>query len=131
MERFQRTNKYDNNWVNDNQMGPNPLLLLEELTNRMKLEKSMRILDMGCGKAITSIFLAREYDLHVWATDLWIKATDNWKRIQEAGVGDKVFPIRAEAHSLPYADEVFDAMVSIDAYHYFGTDDIYSASRLT
>ena len=31
----------------------------------------------------------------------------------------------AEAHSLPIAREFFDAIVSFDAYHYFGTDDLY------
>ncbi len=31
----------------------------------------------------------------------------------------------AEAHALTFADGFFDAMVSLDAYHYFGTDDRY------
>jgi SAM-dependent methyltransferase len=33
--------------------------------------------------------------------------------------------VHAEAHSLPFADGFFDAAVSLDAYHYFGTDDLY------
>ena len=85
----------------------------------------MRVLDMGCGKAISSIFLAKEYGVQVWANDLWIDATENWSRIQEADMGERVFPIHAEAHALPYADGFFDAIVSMDAYHYFGTDDLY------
>lgn len=36
-----------------------------------------------------------------------------------------MFPIYAEAHALPYAEGFFDAAVSYDAYHYFGTDDLY------
>jgi len=39
----------------------------------------MRVLDLGCGKALSSIFLAKEYGTQVWATDLWISATDNRK----------------------------------------------------
>ena len=36
-----------------------------------------------------------------------------------------VVPIHAEAHDFPFAGSFFDAIVSVDAYHYFGTDDLY------
>jgi len=36
-----------------------------------------------------------------------------------------VFPIHAEARSLPFATEFFDAVVAIDSFVYFGTDDLY------
>ena len=62
--------------------------------------------------------------------DLWIDASDNYDRIRAARVEDRVFPIRVEAHALPFADGFFDAMVSVDAYHYFGTDDLYLENHL-
>jgi cyclopropane fatty-acyl-phospholipid synthase-like methyltransferase len=40
-------------------------------------------------------------------------------------VADRVFPLLAEAHAMPFAHGFFDAIVSMDAYHYFGTDDLY------
>jgi cyclopropane fatty-acyl-phospholipid synthase-like methyltransferase len=85
----------------------------------------MRVLDLGCGRASSSIFLAKEFGLQVWATDLWIKAEENWERVRAANLEEDVFPIHAEAHALPFANEFFDAVVSMDAYHYFGTDDLY------
>ena len=91
----------------------------------LHLEPGLRVLDMGCGRAMSSIFLARELGLQVWATDLWIPAAENWRRIREAGLADRVFPIHAEAHALPFADGFFDAAVSLDSYHYYGTDDLY------
>ena len=124
-EQFPRSSKYDPEWVAENEMGPNVLWLTEALCEKMKLEPGMRVLDMGCGRTMSSIFLAKEFGVQVWATDLWIKASDNWKRIREAGVEDRVFPIHAEAHALPYAEEFFDAIVSMDSYHYYGTDDLY------
>jgi cyclopropane fatty-acyl-phospholipid synthase-like methyltransferase len=96
----------------------------------MHLQPGMRVLDLGCGTALSSIFLAKEFGVQVWATDLWVKATDNYGRIAEAGVADKVFPIHADARTLPYANGFFDAVVSMDAYHYFGTDDMYLGHHL-
>ena len=91
----------------------------------MTLKPDMRVLDMGCGAGFTSIILAKEFGVTVFANDLWTNATDNYKRFVKAGVSDRVFPIHAEAHNLPYADGFFDVAISIDAYHYFGTDECY------
>jgi cyclopropane fatty-acyl-phospholipid synthase-like methyltransferase len=85
----------------------------------------MRVLDLGCGRAASSIFLRREFDVQVWATDLWFDASENLLRIRDAGVGDGVFPIHADARSLPFAADFFDAIVSIDSFPYYGTDDLY------
>ena len=125
LPEYPRSASYDAVWVLENLMGPNALWLAEALSQVLDLQPGSRVMDMGCGRAITSIFLAREFQLSVWATDLWISADDNWQRILAANMHQQVFPIHAEAHALPFADEFFDAIVSLDAYHYFGTDDLY------
>ena len=125
MKKYPKTEKYDQKWIEENWMGPNPLQLLEELCNNMELKPNMKVLDMGCGKGLTSVFLAKEFGVTVFANDLWIDPTENLKRFEEAGVSDKVFPIRAEAHALPYAQGFFDAVISIDSYHYYGADEAY------
>ncbi|AKB29057.1 cyclopropane fatty acyl phospholipid synthase [Methanosarcina siciliae T4/M] len=122
---FTKSNKYDFDFVKENMMGPNAIKILEEVSESLKLEKGMRILDLGCGRGLTSIFLAKEYDVTVFATDLWISATDNYERIKSMGLEDKIIPIHAEAHDLPFANEFFDAAISIDAYHYFGVEKDY------
>jgi cyclopropane fatty-acyl-phospholipid synthase-like methyltransferase len=123
--RYLRSNAYDPQWVFENLMGPHPLWLLESLCEVMPVERGMRILDLGCGTALTSIFLAREFGAQVWATDLWIEPSANQARIEKAGVAACVIPIYGEAHALPFTKGFFDLVVSIDAYHYFGTDDLY------
>jgi SAM-dependent methyltransferase len=121
LAHYPRSSRYDAQWLIDNLMGPNPLWLLEWLWPAIDLPPGSRVLDLGCGKALTSIFLAREYGVQVVAADLWIPPGENWPRIVEAGCADSVIPIHADARDLKFAQGYFDAVVSIDAYHYFGT----------
>ncbi|MEV0482818.1 methyltransferase domain-containing protein [Streptomyces sp. NPDC050508] len=125
---YPRSNGYDARWTIENQMGPHALWLLEWLAPALGLDTlrpGARVLDLGCGRAMTSVFLAKEYDLQVTAADLWVKPEENAVRIAEAGVADRVLPLHVEAHDLPFGDGTFDAIVSIDAYQYFGTADLY------
>ena len=125
---YPRTSAYDPTWVYLNHMGPNVLWLTEWLTEALDLQPGMRVLDLGCGAASSSIFLAREFGVQVWAADLWISPDDNWRRVAETDVADRVFPISVEAHTLPFAAGFFDAIVSMDSYHYYGTDVRYLAA---
>jgi cyclopropane fatty-acyl-phospholipid synthase-like methyltransferase len=123
--RFPRSSGYDASWVAANQMGPHALWLIEALTEVLTIEPGTRVLDLGCGRAMTSIFLANEFGAHVTAADLWIPADENQQRIEAANAGDRVQAVHAEAHALPFGTSSFDVIVSVDAYHYFGTDDLY------
>jgi SAM-dependent methyltransferase len=122
---FPHSNKYDPQWIISNQMGLNPLWLTEWLCEKIPLTSGMRVLDLGCGKGLSSIFLAKEYGVQVWAADLWVKPTENYERIRQAGVEDRVFPIHTDARNLPFAEGYFDAILCTDSYIYFGTDDLY------
>ena len=125
-ERFPRTSKYHPEWFQAGcSGGANPLWLTEWLAPDMDLRPGMRVLDVGCGRALSSIFLHREFGVEVYAADLWFSASENLQRIGDAGVEKGVIPIQADARSLPFAEEFFDAIVSIDAFMYFGTDDLY------
>ncbi len=124
-DEFPRSASYDQEWMLDNQMGPNAVWLAEWLCEVLPLKPGMRVLDLGCGKAMTSIFLAREFGVHVWAADLWMSPDHNWQRIVASGMAGLVCPLKAEAHALPFARGFFDVAVSIDAYQYFGTDTLY------
>ncbi|MGP4020431.1 SAM-dependent methyltransferase [Saccharopolyspora sp. 5N708] len=124
-DRYPRSAAYDPQWVVDNCMGPNPLWLLEDLGRDCVLRPGMKVLDLGCGLGMTSIFLAREYDVEVWAADLWIAPEDNRTRFRTAGVADRAHPVAADARELPFDEGKFDAIVGVGSYHYFGTDDLY------
>ncbi len=70
-KRFPRAAKYNPDWVLASVSGAaNPLWLSEWLAAAMDLRPDMRVLDLGCGRAASSIFLRREFGAQVWATDL-------------------------------------------------------------
>lgn len=122
---FPMSAKYDPDWVRRCSYDGLTLYCLESLCRVLNLKKGMRILDLGCGWGISSIFLAREFDAQVWAVDLDFSPSDTYRRALDAGCGDCVFPIRTDARKLPFAEEFFDAVIAIDSYSYFGLDERY------
>jgi cyclopropane fatty-acyl-phospholipid synthase-like methyltransferase len=125
-ERFPRSAQYHPDWILAAVSGgANSLWLTEWLTEVMDLRPGMRVLDLGCGRGASSIFLRREFGVQVWATDLWFSVSERAQRIHDAGVADGVFPVHADARALPFATGYFDAIVSIDSFFYYGTDDLY------
>lgn len=53
------------------------------------------------------------------------KPSDNFDRFKKFNLEEKIIPIHAEAHDLPFAHHYFDAIISIDAYNYFGCESGY------
>jgi cyclopropane fatty-acyl-phospholipid synthase-like methyltransferase len=122
---YPRSAGYDATWLVDLDMGPHPLWLLEDLARDLDLREGMRVLDLGSGLGATSVFLAKEYGVDVVAADLWVDPSKAAQVFREAGVADRVLPMRVDAHVLPFGHGTFDAIVSIDAWEYFGTADSY------
>jgi len=102
-------------------MGPNAMRMAEELTSHLDIAQGMKVLDLGCGCGLSTVFLVKKHAVTVFAGDLWISPTDNYHRFQAMGIVDVSVPFRADAtQGLPFPDRYFDLMISIDAYHYFG-----------
>lgn len=104
-------------------MGPNSVRILQELMERhpLSLQKDDLVLDLGCGTGLTSWVIAEEIGARIYANDLWVAAEDNAKRFEAWGIGKRVTPVREDANALSFEKEMFHALVSVDAYHYFGT----------
>jgi cyclopropane fatty-acyl-phospholipid synthase-like methyltransferase len=65
--RFSRSSKYHPEWVIASASGgANSLWLTEWLALALDLRPGMRVLDLGCGQAASSVFLRREFDVQVW-----------------------------------------------------------------
>ncbi len=123
---FPLSSQYDSTWIKQNSLGENVLYNLESLTEVIEFKSGMRVMDLGCGKAVSAIFLAKEFGVQVWAVDQFISAADNFTRIREMNCDNSVFPLKLNAKELPFAPNFFDVIVSVDSYMYFGTDERFT-----
>lgn len=119
MMNMRKSDSYKELFNKEFLMGPNSMRLLEEMLDKYPIEDGLRIMDLGCGRGLTSLYLAKEAKANVYATDLWISATENYEQFKEWGIDEQVIPVHADANDLPFAHDYFDAIVSIDSFHYF------------
>lgn len=112
-------------------MGPNPLMLEEELMAGHRIPAGSTVCDLGSGQGLTSVFLVKEYGMKVYAADLWSDPEDNRRFFDQTGLSrEQIIPVRADAADLPFEREFFDAVVSTDSYHYFGRDPDFLDTKL-
>jgi len=125
-----RADRYKHLFTKELLMGPNAVRLLDEMLEHHPIEGG-RVLDLGCGTGLTSLFLARETGAErIFAVDLWIPATANWRRIREWGLEDRIIPLHADARDLPFPEDFFDVVVSVDSYHYYGCEERFFADKM-
>ena len=129
--RYPKSSKYSQDGYMAMMMGPNPLKLAEELLEGNLIREGGTVCDLGCGRGLTSLFLAREYGFKVVAADLWSEPEDNAAFFLSQGFGpDKIRAVKADALALPFAPESFDAVLCVDSYHYFGRDKNFLNEKL-
>jgi len=115
-------------------MGPNCVRLLGELFDRYPLHFTSDdfVLDLGCGTGLTSLVIAKETGAKVYALDLWVSAEENGKRFAEWGINSQVTPISDDANNLHlhFKERQFNALVSIDSYHYFAGEQGFFQEKI-
>lgn len=117
--------------INERLMGPDSTIILNELLDKYENNDDIRILDLGCGKALTSVILAEKYkNAVIYAADLWVDAAENYKFIKEQRYENRIIPLNITAENMPFAYKYFDIIVSIDAYHYFGTEKLFFKEKI-
>ena len=129
--KYSRSGKYGTPELMKKIMGPNPVKLEEELLQDHRIKEGAVVCDLGSGQGLTSVFLAREYGFTVYAADLWSEPEDNRRFFDGMGLSRaQIIPVKADAEQLPFEREFFDAVVSIDSYHYFGRDGRFLDEKL-
>ena len=103
-------------------MAPGGLYLAAVMARSMKLKKGDIVLDIGCGRGDSSIFLAKHFGVTVVCFDLWMSSKFLSRKIASKGYRNSVFPLDLDAaQDLPFPDDYFDAMFCMQALHSFGS----------
>ena len=103
----------------DRMMGPDSYIIINELLKNKITDDKIRILDLGCGKGLTSIYMAEKYkNADIFA----VEAKDNYIFFKENNIDNRIIPLNCDTEKLPFAESYFDIIVSVDAYHYFGLE---------
>lgn len=128
---YTKSQKYNTPELLAKIMGPNPFKLQEEMLLNHKIPAGSIVCDLGSGQGLTSVMLVKEYGFTVYAADLWSDPQENRKFFDEMGLThEQIIPIKADADTLPFEKEFFDAIVSTDSYNYWGRDPEYLDAKL-
>ncbi|MBP7901539.1 MAG: class I SAM-dependent methyltransferase [Spirochaetes bacterium] len=102
-------------------IGCGGMFLLSRIAERMNLKKGDIVLDLGCGKGRSSIFLAETYGVTVVALDFWNDINDLFIKAKEKNLADKIIPIRADiTENILFAETYFDAVFCMNSLFMFG-----------
>ncbi len=123
--------KYETPELMEKIMGPNPIKLEEELMLGNIIPNGSVVCDLGSGRGLTSVFLAKEYGFKVYAADLWSDPEENKKFFESMGLTEEqIISVKADAENLPFEKDFFDAVVTTDSYNYFGRNSGYLDEKL-
>jgi SAM-dependent methyltransferase len=107
--------------IYEGKMGPGGLYLAAEMLRGLAAAREMRVLDLGCGRGATSVFIAERLEAQVICADLWISAAERLALIEAHDAQSRVTPLDIDVRRpLPFADNYFDVIFCMDAFHYFG-----------
>lgn len=102
--------------------GPGSFNMAFPLIQATNIQPGMRILEVGGGSGQIATTLAKHWDVSVVALEPWTDGSEIRDVAFDEGVGNQVLPMRLKAQSLPFADETFDAVISIGSFEMIGDE---------
>jgi SAM-dependent methyltransferase len=101
--------------------GGGGLYLAAHMTRPLHLQPGQTVLDLGCGKGSSAIFLARHFGVRVVALDLWTSVEFLDQKFRAAGCRDQITPVQMDAtQPLPFPEHEFDAIFSMNSFSFYG-----------
>jgi len=102
-------------------VGCGGMFLLFRIAEFMKLKRGDIVLDLGCGKGRSSLFLAETFGVTVVSVDLWNNCNDLFEKAKEKNLADKIIPIQADiTENTLFPSGYFDAVFCMNSLFMFG-----------
>jgi SAM-dependent methyltransferase len=112
---------YSRDAIYEDCMGGGGLYLAAHMVRQMRLAAGGVVMDLGCGKGATPIFLARHCGVRVVAVDLWVSATLLHEKFTRRGQRDAIVPLNLDITGpLPFAQGYFDAIFCMNSFSFYG-----------
>jgi SAM-dependent methyltransferase len=103
--RYPELAEYTRDEIYSDFFGGGGLYLATRMTRTLRLKPGDIVLDLGCGKGPTSIFLAKHFHVKVVAVDLWTSATFLNDKFTARGYRGRIVPLNLDvAQPLPFAE---------------------------
>ena len=101
--------------------GGGGLYLATEMMRTLRLQPDDIVLDLGCGKGATSLFLAKHYGVRVVALDLWTSVEYLNEKFKAQDYADHLSAIQMDAtQPLPFPENYFDAIFCMNSFNFYG-----------
>jgi len=114
---------YSRDEIYEDFFGGGGLYLAARMARTLRLHPNDLVLDLGCGKGSTSIFLAKNYGVRVIGLDLWTSEEFLRQKFSTLGYADQIAAIQMDAtHPLPFPHEFFDAIFCMNSFNFYGSN---------
>lgn len=119
--RYPELDGYTRDELYEDCQGGGGLYLAVRMARLLQMKPGDIVLDLGCGKGTTSIFLAKHYGVTVIALDLWTPAAFLDRKFSVRGYRDRIIPLNLDiTQPLPFGDDYFDAVFCMNSFNFYG-----------
>ena len=108
--------KLEKKFVNSRRHAQRNIKLIDRVFSQLNLDDISKILEIGCGAGFVSNYLVEKYGLNVTGTDFDPEQIELAKKHHEKT--DKLKFFQADAAKLPFNNNEFDMILSINVFHH-------------
>lgn len=119
--QYPELNGYTRDQMYEDFFGGGGLYLATRMVRTLHLRTGDIVLDLGCGKGPTAVFLAKHFGVNVIALDRWTSATSLDQKFTARGYRNRIVPLQMDVtKELPFAEDYFDAVFCMNSFNFYG-----------